>query len=124
MQLKFSILIIAFLFTIFSGYGQDSLRTKNDKPGTPQSLRTPDNSPQSHVHILNSNTAPLQTINHGATESNQVNSTRRTTVTTDTSSYNRPPNPQATTVPSTKITPLNDSLANSVKSNVSDPIRK
>jgi hypothetical protein len=122
--MKFSISIAVFLFTVFIGYGQDSLRTKNDKPGTPQSLRTPDNSPQSHVHILNNNVAPLQTINHGATESNQVNSTRRTIVTADTNSYNHPPNPQATAVPSNKIAPVNDSLTKGVKSNVSDPVRK
>jgi hypothetical protein len=58
MKAKLSILIILILFFAMGGHAQtvtDSVRTRNDKPGTPQSLRTADQSPQSHVTIINNN---------------------------------------------------------------------
>ena len=75
MKKKLSILMIPFLLMEFSGYCQDSVRTRNDKPGTPQSLRTANSAPQSQVNIINNNTVPNQAIDHGATESSQVGNT-------------------------------------------------
>ncbi len=61
------------MVTTFSFAQQDSIRTINDKPGTPQSLRTNNKAPKSQIHF-NNNYKPLnQTINHGAVESNKVN---------------------------------------------------
>lgn len=66
------IMLTASFFILSIGYAQvsDSVRTRNDKPGTPQSLRTPNNAPRTHVHTINKNVPPQQSINHGATESN------------------------------------------------------
>ena len=78
-----AIILVPVLLLAFSGYGQDSIRTRNDKPGTPQSLRTPDHAPRNRVHIINTNTDPRQTINHGATESNKVNNAKDQTIKVD-----------------------------------------
>ena len=83
-----SIILIPVLLLAFSGYGQDSMRTRNDKPGTPQSLRTPDHAPRNRVHIINTNTDPIQTINHGATESNKVNNAKDQTIKVDANMNN------------------------------------
>ena len=64
MKNKLLILLAVSLFVCRS-YGQvanDSVRTRNDKPGTPQSLRTPDMSPQSHVTLINPRAATNQTV--------------------------------------------------------------
>jgi hypothetical protein len=65
-------LTIAVLFFCNITFCQDSVRTVNDKPGTPSSLRTPYTPPLNHRHTVNSNRLPNQAINHNGTESNQV----------------------------------------------------
>ncbi|MEO6290794.1 MAG: hypothetical protein ABIO76_12770 [Ginsengibacter sp.] len=71
MKKKLTTLFASFLFIAIS-YGQmkDIVRTRNDKPGTPQSLRKPNTAPRTHVHTIDKNTPPQQTIHHGATENN------------------------------------------------------
>lgn len=65
----FTISALLFCITVFC---QDSIRTINDKPGTPSSLRTPYTPPLNHLHTINRNGLPNQAINHNGTESNQV----------------------------------------------------
>lgn len=74
MKMKLSILFICGCFFCLHSFSQsvDSIRTINDKPGTPQSLRKPNNLPKNRVHTFNRNKPVAQTINHGATESNKV----------------------------------------------------
>jgi hypothetical protein len=128
MKRKLLVLLISFLSASVVGYSQDSARTKNDKPGTTQSLKTSDQSPQSHADIINSNTAPNQTIVHGAPESNKVNSGKRKTIITNSAASDKP-------VPTTPITIINkppgrpastvnsSAIQNGI-SNSSNPIRK
>ena len=120
----YTVLVITLAFAIKS-YGQnDSVRTRNDKPGTPQSLRTSDQSPQSHVEIKNTNTIPGQTISPATTGNNGTSST----IVTDPNTAGKP-------VPTSPITLVNkprDHVDTSVKnsaiqngvSNVTNPIRK
>lgn len=77
MKTKFSISLLSFLLLTFISYSQDSIRTRNDKPGTPQSLRTVNNSPKNRVHLIERHQPPGQTIYHGATESNTINNTKK-----------------------------------------------
>lgn len=77
MKTKFSISLLSFLLLAFTGYGQDSARTRNDKPGTPQSLRTMNNAPRNRVHAIKTYKQPHQEIYHGATESNMINNTNK-----------------------------------------------
>lgn len=114
MKKNLSILIILVLILVFTGYGQDSLRTRNDKPGTPQSLRSPDQTPQSRVTIVNTNTPPTQNVIHGSPESNKVNNTGQTIV-------NTPVSPITTVPADTTIT--NSAIQNGV-SNSPNPIRR
>lgn len=61
------------IFATISSFGQaDSVRTVNDKPGTPASLRTPAALPSTRVPTLISGGASKQTINHQGIESNTV----------------------------------------------------
>ena len=76
MKSKLSIILVTVLLLALGGYSQDdSMRTRNDKPGTPQSLRTADQSPQSHVNVINANTAPDQSGTHATTGNNEINNT-------------------------------------------------
>jgi hypothetical protein len=68
-QICLTIAAIFFCTTIFC---QDSIRTVNDKPGTPSSLRTPSSAPLNRLHTVNQNGIPNQAIDHNGTESNQV----------------------------------------------------
>ncbi|MEO6330402.1 MAG: hypothetical protein ABIO55_15815 [Ginsengibacter sp.] len=126
MKKTLSLLLITLLLLVANGYSQDSARTKNDKPGTPGSLRVPDNSSQSQVNIINSNTAPGQTIVTGAPESNKLSNSKGQTIITNS-------NTNANRVPTSSITIANkppgvvDSVKNSAIqngiSNASNPIR-
>ena len=82
MKTKYFMLPIAMLLTIFSGLAQDSLRAKIDRPGTPQSLRKTDQTPQNHVQIINTQTATQADVNRPS-ESNTANNTTQQTITTD-----------------------------------------
>jgi hypothetical protein len=77
MKTKLLILLAALILLAFAGFSQvdDSVRTRNDKPGTPQSLRTPDLSPRSRVTILNTKAAPAQNVNTGTSEGTNTNTT-------------------------------------------------
>ncbi len=131
MKLKLSILFLSALFSLRS-LGQDSVRTKNDRPGTPQSLRTIDNSPTNKVHMTNTHRVPNQTINDGATESNKVNNTNSQTIVADPNAGN------GAVVPKTPITIarqparpvsrtdsiINNGTMSNGQNNATNPIRK
>ena len=116
----------------FTSYSQDSIRTKNDKPGTPQSLRTVDNTPHNKVHFNNTYKAPAQSINHGAVESNKIDNTKDQSIINDTNQDNNK------SIPKTPITISNEPARQAVKadtsinkgtmsngqSNATNPIRK
>ncbi len=132
MKTKILISAILFVFITLNGFSQsiDSIRTKNDKPGTPQALRTPDNSPRNRVHTIKRQKHLNQTINHGATESNKVidkkqpevivpNSVNKTTETKSPVTLAPQNNPPAIT----DSTGSNKSLSNG-QDNVTNPIRK
>lgn len=123
--MKLWLIFTPFLFALAS-YGQDSIRTKNDKPGTPKSLRIPDNTPRNQVHTINTNTPPAQTINHGAVESNQVNNSKQSTIITNANPANGAVIPPSDTTPKNpgvrNDTMINNALNN--KSNVTSPIRR
>ncbi|MBA2250541.1 MAG: hypothetical protein H0W12_10170 [Chitinophagaceae bacterium] len=123
--------ICSFILTVkgFSQSPPDSVRTRNDKPGTPQSLRTPNQAPTSHVQLINTNIAVGQTINHGATESNKLNNNTEKTIIV------APRTKNGKAIPKTPITLVNKPLiradsvlnAGAVKngiSNSTNPIRK
>ena len=126
--MKLSIILVSVILLSLTGYCQDSTRTRNDKPGTPQSLRTPDNAPQNRVHTINTNTAPNQTINHGATESNKVNNTKEQTKIADPNVGNGTVIPQTPVINNSAAThtdsTINKDVINNGKSNVTNPIRK
>ncbi len=65
MKTKFFVSLLSFLLLAFISYGQDSVRTRNDKPGTPQSLRTIDNAPKNKVHLIKTYKPQQQSIYHG-----------------------------------------------------------
>ena len=75
MKTKSFVSLLSFLLLAFISYGQDSIRTRNDKPGTPQSLRITSNTPTNKVHLIKSYKPPQQSIYHGATESNTITNT-------------------------------------------------
>ena len=128
MKTKLVVLFIVILITL-KGYSQDSTRTINDKPGTPQSLRSGDNLPRNKVHVINENKAQNQSINHGSTESNKVVQKKPQTLITTPAVTN------GKAIPKTPITILNNPQAkrdtvsnkNSISNkpeNVTNPIRK
>jgi hypothetical protein len=85
MKTKILCLLVSILFVTTNNYAQtitDSARTRNDKPGTPQSLRTPNTAPVSHVTILNSYVPQNQNVLHTSSESNTPNNTNGKTVIT------------------------------------------
>ncbi len=129
MKKKF-IIFAASLFILTIGYGQvsDSVRTRNNKPGTPQSLRTPNNAPRTHVHTINNNVPPQQTINHGATESNNPDNLAKKKMIAPNSTYGKKvPVTPITIKPglTTKDTSINSKgVMQNGQSNASNPIRK
>ena len=126
--MKFSIVLISILLLVFRGFSQDSVRTKNDKPGTPQSLRHADNTPQSHVQITNNNTTPNQTDINRPSESNNVNNTTQKTITIDSNNTAGKPSPVnpitiTTTPPDSMRTTTNSSAIQNGISNAGKPLR-
>jgi hypothetical protein len=124
MKKKLSIVVGAIMFLVYTGYGQeDSTRTRNDRPGTPQSLRTADQSPQSHVNIINNNPAPGQTTNPAATGNNGINNT----IIADPNTIGKP----VSTMPISNVNPASGRLDSAVSnsairngvSNTTNPIR-
>ena len=75
MKNKSLIFFASFSLISCIGFGQveDSVRTRNDKPGTPSSLRTPNSSPQNNVPVINQNRPPLQTVNNSNQQTNITN---------------------------------------------------
>lgn len=123
MKNKLSILFVTGLLTIVTCYGQDSARTINDKPGTPQSLRRPYNGPTNTIHTINTTVAPGQTINHNGTGSNQVNY-RKQQIIIPHNNYNSKPVKPKSQIYSTNKPVKNPADINNKPPNVSDPIHK
>jgi hypothetical protein len=125
MKTKILCLLVSILFVTTNNYAQtitDSARTRNDKPGTPQSLRTPNTAPVSHVTILNSYVPQNQNVLHTSSESNTPNNTNgKTVITIYGSNGNAVPKSAITLktnpLDSTKKGPLNK------VSNASNPLR-
>jgi hypothetical protein len=129
MKTKFSLLVIAILLLVINGYSQDSIRTKNDKPGTPQSLKNTDNTPQSHLQVIKNNPAPNQANINKPSESNNINNSTRQTITTDsnTTAKPNPTNPitiTTTTPPANMTTTTHSSATQNGISNAGKPLRK
>ncbi len=132
MKTKISISLLSFLLSTFMSYGQDSIRTRNDKPGTPQSLRTTNNAPKNRIHVVEAYKPPGQTIYHGATESNKINNTKkRARVSPNITKAKEIPRTPAITIDNqtTQQAIQNDSAVNkgtmgNGQSNATNPIRK
>ena len=112
---------------MYGGYSQDSIRTKNDKPGTPQSLRHTDNTPQCQVQINNNQATNRSDINRPS-ESNSINNTNRQTIIIDSNNtVGKPspvnPNTITTTPPASMKTITNSSAIQNGISNGSKPLR-
>jgi hypothetical protein len=120
MKKNLFILLITVLLLKFNAYCQDSLRTRNDKPGTPQSLRTPDNTPESQVKIINPTTIPNQAIDHGATESNQASNTSVQA----NGAVISTPQVKTSNNGTNNLNSASYDTAKSRKSNITNPIRK
>ncbi len=131
MKTKFSTAILAFLLMAFVSYGQDSVRTRNNKPGTPGSLRTPDNAPKNKVHLIETYKPQEQSIYHGATESNTINNTNKPKEYPGiTNTTNLPGTPAITTDNKStrqnisKDSAINKGTMRNGESNATNPIRK
>ncbi len=128
MKTKFSLLVIAILLLVLNGYTQDSIRTKNDKPGTPQSLKKTDKTPESHLHVIKNNTAPNPANINKPSESNNVNNTTRQTITSDPNTATKPnptkPITLTNTPPATMTTTTHSSATQNGISNAGKPLRK
>ncbi|CAN5432828.1 hypothetical protein BH20BAC1_BH20BAC1_26400 [soil metagenome] len=126
-----NIIIVVTLFLSISNICEaqlkDSIRTRNDKPGTPQSLRQPNAAPLNHVPIIDSKKPQNQTIHHGAVEHNDPSNLSKNKIAA--------PATPATEVPATPVTldAVNMSKDTSVnrsrvmqngQSNATNPIRK
>ena len=128
MKFKFPILLISILLLAINSYSQDSIRTKNDKPGTPQSLRKPDNTPQTHVQVITNHTSPNEVNINRPSESNSANNTNQKTITIDPNNTAGKPSPvNPTTItethPDSMRTTTNSSAIQNGISNSSKPIR-
>ena len=132
MKTKFFICSLSALIIACSGYSQDSSRTRNDKPGTPQSLRTRNNSPENRVHLIETHKPAQQSIYHAGTESNKVNNTdKQQPVYPGVNDARAIPKTPAvtldnTTAPQTiaKDSAVNKGTMGNGQSNASNPIRK
>ncbi len=132
MKTKCSIATIACLLFVLITNGQDSIRTRNDKPGTSQSLRTVNNAPGNKVHLINTYRPPQQEIYHGATESNKVgNFNDRTTVYPGITNASKLPSTPSITIDNRSInqtirrdTAVNKGTMGNGESNATNPIRK
>lgn len=117
-----------FILSIVHAQVSDSVRTRNNKPGTPQSLRTPNNAPRTHVHTINKDVPLQQTINHGATESNDPDNLGKKNMIAPNSTYGK----QVPVTPLTikpGLTKRDTSISNkgvmqNGEGNASNPIRK
>lgn len=124
------IILSASFFILSIGYGQvsDSIRTRNDKPATPQSLRTPNRAPRTHVHTIKKNVPPQQSINHGATESNNPdNLSKKKTIAPNATYGKKVPVTPVTIKPglTQKDTSINNKgVMQNGQGNASNPIRK
>ncbi len=132
MNKKYFIILIILFGLKFTSYAQDSIRTRNDKPGTPQSLRTNDNTPRNREHLINSNRTANQSINHEATESNKVNNAKEQTIIADPNTGNGVGTPKTPITIINQPAPAasrtdsiikNNAISNG-KSNATNPIRK
>ncbi len=126
MNKKISILCLVCIMITSVSFSQiDSIRTRNDKPGTPSSLRTPDNSPQNSNPVINQARPQVGSVNHGALESNKV-----TNITQQTDANNGV-SPVYTNQPANnnlhRSTPTDSVIINGAyyqkPSNVTNPIR-
>lgn len=119
---KFIALTISVLAVTVSTYAQDSLRTKNDKPGTPQSLRTYDNTPQSNVNIVNK---PGTANGTSAPEGNKIDNTNSQINTTGTNPGKPSTNPITivNNPPAHVDSTTNHSAIQNGISNTTNPIR-
>ncbi len=124
------IILSASFFILSIGYAQvsDSVRTRNDKPATPQSLRTPNNAPRTHVHNINKDVPAQQSINHGATESNNPDNLSKKKMIAPNSTYGKKvPVTPVTIKPglTKKDTSINTKgVMQNGQGNASNPIRK
>ncbi len=124
------IIVLSSFFFIAIGHAQvsDSVRTRNDKPGTPQSLRTPNKAPRTHIHTINKDVPPQQAINHGATESNNPDNLGKNKMIAPNSTYGKKvPVTPVTIKPglARKDTSINNKgVMQNGQSNASNPIRK
>ncbi len=132
MKTKRFIAITICLFFFLITNGQDSIRTRNDKPGTPQSLRTINNAPKNKVHLIDTYRPPQQQIFHGATESNKVgNLDNGTKIYPHVKNATRLPSTPAVTIDNRSInqtirrdTAVNKGTMGNGESNATNPIRK
>ncbi len=132
MKTKCFIATITCLLFVLITNGQDSIRTRNDKPGTPQSLRTVNNAPRNKVHLIDTYKPLQQEIYHGATESNKVgNLNNRATAYPAMTNANRLPSTPAITIDNRSInqtirrdTAVNKGTMGNGESNATNPIRK
>lgn len=124
------IILSASFFILSIGHTQvtDSVRTRNDKPATPQSLRTPNNAPGTHVHTINETVPPQQSINHGATESNNPDNLGKKKMIAPNATYGKKvPVTPVTIQPglTKKDTSINNKgVMQNGQGNASNPIRK
>ncbi len=124
------VILAASFFIVSIGFAQvrDSVRTRNDKPATPQSLRTPNNAPRTHVHTINKNVPPQQSINHGATENNNPdNLSKKKTIAPNATYGKKVPVTPVTIKPglTKKDTSINNKgVMQNGQGNASNPIRK
>ena len=126
MKTKFLILLGSVLLFAANNYAQtitDSARTRNDKPGTPQSLRTPNTAPLSHVTILNSYVPQNQNVVHTSSESNTPNNTNGKTVITIYGSNGNAVPKSAITLQTNPLDSTIKVLLNNKVSNASNPLR-
>ena len=127
MKIKIAILSALILLTVFSGYSQDSIRTKNNKPGTPSSLRKADNIPQSKIQINSTTTSNQTDINRPSESNNTNNTTQKTIIITDQNTTAKPnpvtTNTITTTPPATMRTTTQSSAIQNGISNAPKTIR-
>lgn len=122
------VLVVLILLIAISGNGQtvtDSVRTRNDKPGTPQSLRSSDKSPQSHVKLIHTKGAN-QNVIQTTSEGNNVNNTHGQTIITNTNSTSNivPKSPVTLQTTPVKRGDTSQKISLGIKvSNASNPIR-
>lgn len=117
-------LLTSILFVANNNYAQtitDSARTRNDKPGTPQSLRTPNTAPVSHVTINNSYIPQNQNVI--SSESLTPNNTNGKTVITIFGSNGNAVPKSSITLHTNPFDTTKKGTINNKVSNASNPLR-